>query len=89
MKCTVCGNEQEVEIVKVNGTNTQILMCAECRVPNPVGRPGIGITKKVSLTLTEENWKWFEDKANGNSSQFLRNLIWDAQSQETGGEINA
>lgn len=49
---------------------------------NSVGRPAIGITKKVSLTLPENEWAWFEEKADGNRSQFLRRLVWDAQSPE-------
>lgn len=42
---------------------------------NQVGRPPIGITKKVSMTLSEEEWEWLEEKANGNRSSFLRGVI--------------
>lgn len=47
-----------------------------------VGRPQLGITKKVSLTLSEEDWKWFDEKARGNRSDLLRRLVWEKQSPE-------
>lgn len=43
-----------------------------------VGRPTIGITKKVSLTLSEEEWNWLDGQAEGNRSRFLRGLVSDA-----------
>jgi len=46
------------------------------------GRPPIGITRKVSLTLSEEEWNWFDEQANGNRSQYLRKLISEAQSKK-------
>lgn len=42
---------------------------------NQVGRPPIGITKKVSMTLSEEQWEWLDEKADGNRSNFLREII--------------
>ncbi|MVP02081.1 hypothetical protein [Paenibacillus lutrae] len=39
------------------------------------GRPSGGVTKKVSLTLPEDLWKHVDEEANGNRSQYLRNLI--------------
>lgn len=42
---------------------------------NPVGRPPIGVTKKVSMTLSEEEWEWLEEKEDGNRSGFLRGII--------------
>ena len=48
-----------------------------------VGRPAIGITKKVSLTLSKENWEWLDQKADGNRSKFLRDMIWNALSNES------
>lgn len=41
-----------------------------------VGRPPIGITKKVSITLTEEDWKRIEEKCEGNYSRFFRMLFY-------------
>lgn len=40
-----------------------------------VGRPVIGVTKKVSLTLSENDWKCLDEKAEGNRSQFLRETV--------------
>ncbi|ANS52166.1 CopG family transcriptional regulator [Bacillus cereus] len=37
------------------------------------GRPSLGITKKVSITLSEEDWKRIED-TNKAFSQFFREL---------------
>lgn len=58
------------------------LSCTTCRqrlssggLEKTVGRPTLGVTKKVSLTLSEESWKWFDEKAQGNRSQFLRDLV--------------
>lgn len=42
---------------------------------NEVGRPAIGITKKVSLTLSESDWEWLDEKAEGNRSRFLLKMI--------------
>ena len=57
-------------------------MCATCRhrlssggFEKTVGRPTLGVTNKVSLTFSEESWKWFDEKAQGNRSQFLRELV--------------
>src|SRR5690625_7231715 len=44
-----------------------------------VGRPAIGITRKVSLTLSEDNWEWLDEKAEGNRSKFLREIVWKDQ----------
>lgn len=49
-----------------------------------VGRPAIGITKKVSLTLSEDNWEWLDQKAKGNRSKFLRDMVWNALGSESG-----
>lgn len=48
-----------------------------------VGRPAIGVTKKVSLTLSEENWEWLDEKAEGNRSKFLREIVWNALGNES------
>lgn len=42
---------------------------------NQVGRPPIGITKKVSMTLSEDEWELFDEQANGNRSKFLREIV--------------
>jgi len=33
------------------------------------------LTKKVSLTLSENDWEWLDEKADGNRSQFLRETV--------------
>lgn len=40
-----------------------------------VGRPSLGVTKKVSLTLTDDEWLLFDKKAKGNRSNYVRNLV--------------
>ena len=85
LDCERCGGNNDVTIFHVN--DEPKAFCQNCRVDlfarkNPVGRPSVGITKKVSLTLPENEWTWFEEKANGNRSQFLRHLVWEAQSPE-------
>lgn len=47
-----------------------------------VGRPSIGITKKVSLTLSDDDWNWLDQQANGNRSNFIRELIFKARANE-------
>ncbi len=47
------------------------------------GRPSLGITKKISLTLSESHWEWLDEKAEGNRSKFLRNMVWDAIGNES------
>lgn len=42
------------------------------------------ITKNISLTLTEDQWRWIDEKSNNNSSKFLREIIINAmQKRET------
>lgn len=40
-----------------------------------VGRPSLGVTKKVSLTLTDDEWLLFDEKAKGNRSNYVRHLV--------------
>ena len=77
MKCMACGSEKDVAVIqlKVGG---KVAVCMDCRTQpaqKEVGRPSLGITKKVSLTLSEESWAWFDEQAKGNRSQFLRDLV--------------
>lgn len=87
MICMNCGSNHDV-IEFVAGTE-KLILCAECRQKlvtgqlGKIGRPSLGITKKVSLTLPEDEWSWLDDQANGNRSQFLRHLIWEKQSPES------
>lgn len=69
-------------LLKFFNGDQELILCATCRqhiasggLEKTVGRPTLGVTKKVSLTLSEESWKWFDEKAQGNRSQFLRDLV--------------
>ena len=77
-------SEKDIAVIelKVGG---KVAVCLDCRVneQKEVGRPPIGITKKISLTLPEEEWSWFEEQAKGNKSKFLRQLLWEKQSAES------
>lgn len=58
---------------------------------NP-GRPSLGVTRKVSLTLPEETWEWFDAEAEklvGSRSALLRYLINREQSPESRWSNNA
>lgn len=80
MSCMNCGGTSDVH--KFFNEDQELIFCATCRqrllsdgLEKTVGRPTLGVTKKVSLTLSEESWKWFDEKAQGNRSQFLRDLV--------------
>lgn len=68
-----------------------IILCVNCRQRlamgklnlNKVGRPSLGVTKKVSLTLSEDNWEWLDEKADGNRSKFLREIVTNALGNES------
>lgn len=90
-----CNGTHDVVDFYVN--EEQMILCAECRYKafakvgknQKAGRPSLGVTKKVSLTLSEEDWKWIDDKAEGNRSQLLRYLINQEQSAESRWSNNA
>jgi len=42
---------------------------------NSIGRPMIGVTRKVSITLPENIWEWFDEESGDNRSKFLREMI--------------
>ncbi|MEK5105117.1 DUF2239 family protein [Cytobacillus sp. FSL M8-0252] len=84
-KCERCNGNNDLAIIHVN--DEAKAYCQDCRVEmftkkRTVGRPSVGITKKVSLTLPEEEWNWLDKQAEGNRSQYLRRLVWEAQSSE-------
>lgn len=92
MACMNCGGTSD--LLKFFNGDQELIMCATCRqrlasggLEKTVGRPTLGVTKKVSLTLSEESWKWFDEKAQGNRSQFLRDLV--QQSPESDWSNNA
>lgn len=47
-----------------------------------VGRPTIGVTKKVSITLSEDAWEWLDNQ--GKRSETIRKLVYDAKNRKTG-----
>lgn len=90
--CERCSSENDVSIIHIN--DEPKAFCQNCRVQviakkNPVGRPAIGITKKVSLTLEEKEWEWLDEKADGNRSAFIREVVWQALGNEAEWSNNA
>lgn len=87
MKCMNCGSKKDV--IDFVAENEKLILCVDCRVKlvngelGKVGRPAIGITKKVSLTLSEETWEWLDEKAEGNRSKFLREIVLNALGNES------
>jgi len=88
MQCMNCGGTNDVIDFK-RGEETLIL-CADCRfrlLAGPknkvMGRPTLGVTRKVSVTLPESVWAYVEREAGGNKSEYIRKLIerdmWNRQ----------
>lgn len=42
-----------------------------------IGRPPIGVTKKVSVTLPQDDWDWIDKQ--GTRSETFRRLVHDAR----------
>lgn len=80
-----CGSTNDV--VEFFRGDKRLVMCAECRIKtlSPVsmrnqgarrplvGRPSLGVTKKISLTLVEDDWTWLD--GHQNRSEVIRDLI--------------
>lgn len=81
MHCMNCGSSDDV-IDFISG-GEKIILCADCRYKlatgqmnvKQMGRPPLGVTKKVSLTLPEAVWEHLDSKADGNRSEYLRKLL--------------
>lgn len=81
MQCMNCGSSHDV-IDFISGEE-KIVLCAGCRYRlatgemsvKQIGRPSLGVTKKVSLTLPESVWEHLDNKADGNRSEYLRKLL--------------
>lgn len=78
VNCERCNGEDDIAIIHVN--DEPKAFCVNCRVEvfakkKPVGRPAIGVTKKVSITLEENEWKLLDEKAQGNRSAFIREIL--------------
>lgn len=84
--CERCGGQHDMVIIHVN--DEPKAYCQNCRVElfakkKPVGRPSLGVTKKVSLTLTEDDWQALDEKADGNRSAFIREVVWNSLGNES------
>lgn len=87
--CERCDSSINVTIIYVD--EVPVTYCKACKLAllskkRSVGRPSIGITKKVSLTLPKDAWEQFDNKAKRNRSLFLRNIIVKALNEDDLGE---
>lgn len=79
MDCMNCGSTHDV--IDFYHGDDKLELCVECRGKlatgrlNKVGRPPLGVTKKISLTLSEDMWEWLDERSQGNRSKYLRSLI--------------
>lgn len=93
MKCMNCSSRRDVIDFVVG--DKKLVLCVGCRHKlatgtfGKVGVPSRSVTKKVSLTLSKEEWEWLDEQAKGNRSQFLRHLVWEKQSPESEWSNNA
>ena len=86
MSCNRCGSDFNVTIIYVD--EVPVTYCKTCKMAlfskkRSAGRPSIGITKKVSLTLTKDDWEQFDARAKGNRSLFLRKTITKVLKEDT------
>lgn len=86
LDCERCGGDDDLTIIHID--RDPKAYCHNCRFEmfapkKTVGRPSVGVTKKVSLTLSKENWDWLDEKAEGNRSKFLREIVWNALGNES------
>ncbi|WP_152927962.1 hypothetical protein [Lysinibacillus macroides] len=87
--CERCDSSINVTIIYVD--EIPVTYCKVCKMSlfskkRSVGRPSIGITKKVSLTLTKDDWEQFDAQAKSNRSLFLRKIIVKALNEEDSSE---
>lgn len=78
VSCERCGSSFNVIIIYID--EVPVTYCKTCKAAlfskkRSPGRPNIGVTKKVSLTLTKDDWEQFDIRAKGNRSLFLRKMI--------------
>lgn len=73
------------EIIKQEISNFErVVSTSTFRAVKSVGRPSIGKTKRVSLTLPENIWE--EIEKHGNNAAYLRDLVLDQVNVKTRGE---
>lgn len=78
-----CGSTNDTTDLLSN--NEKVILCVDCRFDlatgklklplKTMGRPFLGITKKVSLTMTKQLWEHLEVKSYNNRSVYLRSLV--------------
>lgn len=74
--CKKCGKTLDLENRIYEKAYKNHELCLSCRPA--MGRPPLGVTKKVSITLPEEVWKEIEEeKGEAAMSAFLRQTILD------------
>ncbi|NUU73940.1 hypothetical protein [Paenibacillus xylanilyticus] len=83
MECMNCGSTNDTTDLLSN--NEKVILCVDCRFDlatgklklplKTMGRPFLGITKKVSLTMTKQLWEHLEVKSYNNRSVYLRSLV--------------
>ncbi|KGP78301.1 MULTISPECIES: hypothetical protein [Paenibacillus] len=83
MECMNCGSTNDTTDLLSN--NEKVILCVDCRFDlatgklklplKTMGRPSLGITKKVSLTMTKQLWEHLEVKSYNNRSDYLRSLV--------------
>jgi hypothetical protein len=88
--CQNCDGNNDVVAFKRG--KEQVVLCTDCRfkllsgAPRVTGRlpgrPSLGTTKKVSLTLPDETWEWIDEQAGENRSALIRYLIGRERSPE-------
>ncbi|MDN8593068.1 hypothetical protein Q0V21_30535 [Paenibacillus sp. 11B] len=86
MECMNCGSTSDTTDFLYNGE--RVILCVDCRYDQAtgkltlplktMGRPSLGITKKVSLTMPEKLWEHLDVQAKNSRSEYLRSLVdWD------------
>lgn len=79
-KCSSCGKELQLENRIYEKAYKDKEYCLDCRSPHGgkregAGRPSLGITKKVSITLPDNIWDEIEgEKGELTKSAFFREL---------------
>jgi Arc/MetJ-type ribon-helix-helix transcriptional regulator len=76
--CDRCEGTENVALTYIDFEERKY--CDICRQElfgkkNKVGRPSLGVTKKISLTMAEHYWEWLDEEAKGNRSAFVRDAV--------------
>lgn len=83
---TNCGSTHDT--IDFIAKGEKLVLCQDCRsklatgqqvvAVKQIGRPSLGVTKKVSLTLPQNVWDYLDEESKGNRSEYLRKLIDNA-----------